>query len=244
MTVPRLAPTAVTVTAAVLVLVAGCGSDKTVTGSGTPAPAGGTATSSGQPSPTEQESPPLTRAQLSQALLAAADMPTGYKTDPSGTQDENVLTGDAGCTKMGATDTALSKGTRPDQAAFAQVSFTRPDGVGGGDEALASFATQAAAGTEYSQYVAAADACHSLGLKADANTTITLAGKPLTTSTVGDESHAYRYLGSVQGTTFWLDAMVFRTGSTLATVSVGGLDKTPTAGLLEQIATKAAGKLG
>src|SRR5262249_42637591 len=105
------------------------------------------------------------------------------------------------------------------------------------------FMTEAAAGKEFSGYVAAADSCRSLGLKVDPTTTIMLTSKPLPLPAVGDESRAYRYLGMAQGTSFWLDAMVFRVGGTLAPMAGGCFGGSPQAGLLEEIGNKAAGKL-
>jgi len=187
---------------------------------------------------------PLTKAQLTSALLTAKDLPAGYKITPSGGEDNpDDLTGDASCRRIGATDIALEKRTRPDQVAYADVSFLTADDLGGGDESLSSFKTEGAAKKEFSDYVAAADGCHSLGLKVDPTTTIMLTGKPLSLPAVGDESRAYRYLGTVQGRIFWMDAMTFRVGGTLALLSSGRLGGAPVSGLLERIANKAAGKL-
>ncbi len=231
---------AVTVTAVVLILASACGGEsKTPTGGGAPGP---TATS--QSSPTEQPATPPTKAQLTAALLTAKDLPAGYKISPSGGEDNpDDLTGDASCRKISATDIALGRGTRPGQVAYADVSFSTADDMGGGDESLSSFMTEAAAEKEFSEYVAAADSCRSLGLKVDPTTTIMVTGKPLSLPAVGDESRAYRYLGTVQGQTLWLDAVVFRAGGTLATLTAGRIGGAPESGLLEQIAKKAAGKL-
>ena len=231
----------VTAAVAVLILASGCGGpSKPATGGGASGPTG-----TSQSSSTGQPAAPLTKAQLTAALLTAKDLPAGYKTGPSSNDDADALTGDANCQKMTATDLALGKGTGTGQVAYAAVSFTTADNTGGGDESLSSFMTQTAAKNEFSAYAAAADSCRSLGLKVDpaTNTTIRLTPTPLSLPVVGDESHAYQYLGTLQGRTFWLDAMVFRAGSTLALLSAGGLGSAPDSGLLQQIANKAVGKL-
>jgi hypothetical protein len=171
-------------------------------------------------------------------------VPAGYKASASGEEvNPDAQTGDANCRKIGAIDAALSKGTRSGQVAHAYVSYSKADDTGGSDETLSSFMTQAAAKKEFGEYAAAADSCHSLSLKVDPTTTITLTGTPLSLAAVGDESRAYQYLGTVQGKAFWLDAMVFRAGGTLAMVTAGAFGGAPDSGLLEQIANKAAGKL-
>jgi hypothetical protein len=203
----------------------------------------GTATGADQSSPAEVSASPLTKGQLTAALLTAKDLPAGSTIAPSGGQsDSNDLTGDPGCREADAIDDALDRGTRPDQVAHAAVAFQTADQLGGGDESLSSFTTEAAATEEFSEYVAAADACHSFSLNLGTDKAMHT-GKPLPLPVVGEESRAYRFAVSFGGETGGLDMIAFRVGGTLALLTVARVSGAPESGLLEQIASKAAAKL-
>ena len=227
--------------AVVLVLASACGANREAAArGGASSPPG-----AGQTSPAERSALPLTKEQLTAALLTAKDLPAGSTIAPSGGQDDSESSdpvGDLGCQKASATDDALYRGTRPEQVAHAALAFSTADGLGGGDESLSSFTTEAAASKEFSQYVAVADTCHSFGSKLG-STTAMFTGEPLSLPVVGDESRAYRYVGVFEGRTVRTDMMAFRVGGTLALLTAVRFGGSPESGLLERVASKAAAKL-
>jgi len=193
--------------------------------------------------PAEHSAAPRTKRQLTSALLTVEDLPPGFRVSPPGRQtNSDDITGDPGCRKASATDAALDSGTLPDQVAHAAIVFSKSEDLRGGDQSMSSFKTEAAAKKVFSEFVAAADVCHSFGVETGVTTTI-LTGKPLPLPVVGDESRAYRYVGADQGGRFWQDAMVFRVGGTLAQLTLASFGDAPESGLFEQVANKTAGKL-
>jgi hypothetical protein len=227
----------VAATAVALILASACAGQRETASTG-----GASSPGPIQTSPAERSARPLTEQQLTAALLTAKDLPAGFKVAPSGGQDDSDdLTGDPGCRKASTTGDTLYKGTRPGQLAHAAVVFFTADGLGG-DESLSSFTTEAAAKKEFSEYVAAADACRSFGSKLGP-TTATFTGKPLPLPVVGDESRAYRYVGAYNGETARMDMMAFRVGGTLALLTTARFGGPPESQLLERVANEAAAKL-
>jgi hypothetical protein len=236
----RWSPGSVVAATAVVLLLASACDGKRVAATGRAASSRSEET---QTAPAERSALPLTKEQLTAALLTTKDLPAGSEVTPGGGQDDSDdPTGDPGCRKASAAFDALDRGTHADQVAHATVVFWTADNVDGGDESLSSFTTEAAAKREFSEYVAAADACHSFGSKLGSTTTM-LAGKPLPLPVVGDESRAYRYVGASEGETVQVDMMAFRVGGTLALLTAARVGGPPESELLERIANEAAAKL-
>ncbi len=159
--------------AAVLIFASACGGKTDPpTGGGTAGPAGTT-----QSLPAEHSAAPRTKRQLTSALLTVEDLPPGFRVSPPGRQtNSDDITGDPGCRKASATDAALDSGTLPDQVAHAAIVFSKSEDLRGGDQSMSSFKTEAAAKKVFSEFVAAADVCHSFGVETGVTTTI-LTGK-------------------------------------------------------------------
>ncbi len=220
---------------------AGCGGDAK---SSTAATASAAATAS---TPGGKAAAPLTAAQLKAALLTAADLPDGFKADPTASiggddKEGGFVSGDQACKTMGEiTDRIDSRKTDPGQVGYATVSLTKDSGPVFFAEQLISYGSGQAK-KMFDELASATAQCKKFSADVATNTKATLTRADFPALSVGDDAHAARFVADVQGTTMQLDQTAVRVGDTVVLV-YGMFLGNPDAALTRQVTEKAVAKL-